>query len=283
VVAEVETFEKQFDKTIPTIAAGGIFDGDDIYKVFNLGASGVQMATRFVATHECDADKKFKEAYIDCKKEDIVIIKSPVGLPGRAIQNSFLNEVDSGERKVFRCPWRCLESCKAKHSQYCISEALDNARLGKLANGFVFAGANAYKVENIIPVKRLFKQLDKEYFRRVEHGTFNLRIEFEESFKNLIALKNEYVQTVKKRVRTLKAELEKIFEKGTTTFREEYKSAIARIDHLKDEYTRHLIKISELKAQLSKFLDTSSLKLPTSIMGLQKRYAKLEFAEISNL
>lgn len=283
VAAELETFEKQFNKTIPTIAAGGIFDGDDIYKFFKLGASGVQMATRFVATHECDADKRFKEAYIDCKKEDIVIIKSPVGLPGRAIQNSFLNEVDSGERKVFRCPWRCLESCKAKHSQYCISEALDNARLGKLANGFVFAGANAYRVDNIIPVKRLFKQLDKEYFRRVEHGTVNLRIEFEESFKNLVALKNEYVKTVKKRARTLKAELEKILEKGTTTFREEYKSAMASIDHLKDEYTRHLNKVSELKEQLSKFFDTSSLTLPTANIGLQKRCAKLEFAEISNL
>jgi nitronate monooxygenase len=283
VVAEVEAFEKQFNKTIPTIAAGGIFDGDDIYKFFKLGASGVQMATRFVATHECDADKKFKEAYIGCKKEDIVIIKSPVGLPGRAIQNSFLKEVDSGERKVFRCPWRCLESCKAKHSQYCISEALDNARLGKLGNGFVFAGANAYRVENIIPVKRLFKQLDKEYFRRVEYGTVNLRIEFEESFKNLVALKNEYVKTVKKRVRTLKSELEKMFEKGSAAFREEYKSAIARIDHLKNEYSRHLDKVSELKEQLSKFFDTSSLTLPKAIISLQKRCAKLEFPEISNL
>jgi nitronate monooxygenase len=234
VVTEVETFEKQFNKTIPTIAAGGIFYGGDIYKFFELGASGVQMATRFVATHECDADKKFKQAYIHCKEEDIVIIKSPVGLPGRAIQNSFLQEVDSGQRKVFRCPWRCLESCKAKHSQYCISEALDNARQGKLANGFVFAGANAYRVENIIPVKRLFKQLDKEYFKKVEQGTVNLRIEFEESFKNLVALKNEYVKTVKKRVKTLKAELERRLAKGTVTFREEYQKAIAGIDHLKD-------------------------------------------------
>jgi NAD(P)H-dependent flavin oxidoreductase YrpB (nitropropane dioxygenase family) len=283
VVAEMETFEKQYDKQIPTIAAGGIFDGDDIYNYFKIGASGVQMATRFVATRECDADKKFKKAYIDCKKEDIVIIKSPVGLPGRAIQNSFLNEVESGERKVFRCPWRCLESCKAKHSQYCISAALDNARQGKLDDGFVFAGANAYRVENIIPVKRLFKQLDKEYFKKVEHGTVNLRIEFEESIKNLVALKNEYVKTVKKRVRTLKAELEKLFEKGTTTFREEYKSTMVRIDHLKEEYTRHLDKVSELREQLSKFFDTSTLKLPKAILDLQKRCAKLEFAEISNL
>jgi nitronate monooxygenase len=283
VVTEVETFEKQFNKTIPTIAAGGIFYGGDIYKFFELGASGVQMATRFVATHECDADKKFKQAYIHCKEEDIVIIKSPVGLPGRAIQNSFLQEVDSGQRKVFRCPWRCLESCKAKHSQYCISEALDNARQGKLANGFVFAGANAYRVENIIPVKRLFKQLDKEYFKKVEQGTVNLRIEFEESFKNLVALKNEYVKTVKKRVKTLKAELERRLAKGTVTFREEYQKAIAGIDHLKDEYTRHLNKVNELKEQLSKFFDTSTLKLPTVRKGLQKYYSKLEFAEISNL
>jgi nitronate monooxygenase len=263
VVAEVNTFEKQFNKTIPVIAAGGIFDGEDIYKFFELGASGVQMATRFVATHECDADKKFKRAYIDCGKDDISIIKSPVGLPGRAILNNFLNEVESGGGKAVRCSWRCLESCKAKHSKYCISEALNHARQGDLTRGFAFAGANAYRIEKIIAVKSLIKQLKKEYFKKVEYGTANLRNEFEEAVKILIAFRNHYVKTSKKSVKSLKSKLGEILDIGTTAFREEYKKAAVKLDALVEEYAVHFKKVIDLKKQLSKYLDTSSLTVPT--------------------
>ncbi len=263
VVAEVKMFEEQFAKPIPVIAAGGIFNGEDIFKFFKLGASGVQMATRFVATHECDADKRFKKTYVNCKEEDIVIIKSPVGLPGRAIKNDFLKEVDSGSRKVFRCPWRCLESCNAKSAQYCISEALDNARKGKLANGFAFAGSNAYRIKKIVHVDTLLKQLKKEYFKNVEYGTVHLRDEFEEALKNFIVLRDQYIETAKKSVRSLKSELGEILEKGTAAFQEEYKNAMIKLDGLKDEYARHLERVNELKEQLSRYLDTSSLRLPT--------------------
>lgn len=90
VVKEINVYEKKYGKKIPVIAAGGIYSGGDIYKFLKLGADGVQMATRFVATKECDASEEFKKMYINCKKEDIAIIDSPVGLPGRAIKNKFI-------------------------------------------------------------------------------------------------------------------------------------------------------------------------------------------------
>lgn len=263
VVKEISNFEKQYDKTIPVIAAGGIYNGEDIFKYLRLGANGVQMATRFVATDECDADVRFKEAYVNCTEQEIRLIKSPVGLPGRAINNRFLTEVDAGERKKFRCPWRCLESCNAGKAKYCISQALDSARRGDLDNGFAFAGSNAYKVDKIVPVQSLLTQLKKEYLNVVEHRTVDLRNEFEEAYKDLVKIRDQYVDTVKKSARSLKSELGQMLEKGTATLKEEYPQSMARIDSLKEEYSRHLKTVNELKQQLSKFFDTSSLKLPT--------------------
>ena len=142
VIKEVGPYEKRFDKKIPVIAAGGIYTGADIKKYIGLGASGVQMATRFVTTHECDAATKFKELYIQCKQDDITIIDSPVGLPGRAINNKFLDEVSKGTWKPFGCPWKCLKTCEYKEAPYCIALALTNAKKGKLNQGFAFAGTS---------------------------------------------------------------------------------------------------------------------------------------------
>ncbi|MFC2133107.1 NAD(P)H-dependent flavin oxidoreductase [Bacteroidota bacterium] len=163
VIDVIQIYEKEMGKEIPVLAAGGVFTGADIYKFMNLGAKGVQMATRFVATHECDASIKFKEAYLKCRKEDISIIKSPVGLPGRAIINSFLEEVASGERKPFNCPWKCLKTCNYKESPYCIADALVNAQKGILEEGFTFAGSNAYRVDKIVSVKELIESLTEEF------------------------------------------------------------------------------------------------------------------------
>lgn len=163
VISVVRSFEKEFDKNIPVIAAGGIYTGADIYKYIKLGAQGVQMATRFVATHECDASIKFKEAYLKCQKNGLTIIDSPVGLPGRAVKNKFLEEVSSGVRKPFKCPWKCLKTCDFKKAPYCIALALTNAQQGKLEGGFAFAGSNAYRVDKIISVKELMTNLSEEY------------------------------------------------------------------------------------------------------------------------
>ncbi len=123
------------------------------------------MATRFVATEECDASTEFKEAYVRCKKEDLTIIDSPVGLQGRAIQNRFLEEIAAGIRRPFSCPWECLRTCDIKSAPYCICVALTNAKKGNLEKGFAFAGANAYRIDKVISVKELIETLLMEYER----------------------------------------------------------------------------------------------------------------------
>jgi len=147
---------------IPVIAAGGIFNGKDIVEMLRAGAKGVQMATRFVATEECDADIKFKEAYINAKEEDIVIIHSPVGLPGRAIKTPFVEKLLSGNApkvNLFECEGCIGPVCD---KSYCILKALENARKGDLENGLVFAGANAWRIDKIVKVKDLIKELVDE-------------------------------------------------------------------------------------------------------------------------
>jgi nitronate monooxygenase len=148
---------------IPVIAAGGIFYGGDIKKFNELGAAGVQMATRFVTTHECDADIRFKQAYLDCKPEDLRIINSPVGMPGRAITNPFLRAAEAGEKTPIHCPYHCLKTCKPDESPYCIARALVESQQGKFDNGYVFAGANAWRCEEIVSVKEVFESLNQEY------------------------------------------------------------------------------------------------------------------------
>ncbi len=163
VIQAVKPFEKQAGKPVPVISAGGIFTGEDIHKFIKLGAAGVQMGTRFVATHECDADAEFKRMYVDAREEDMIIIKSPVGLPGRAIRNVFLNDVEMGQKKPFKCPFHCIKTCDPSKSPYCIGIALANARRGKFKYGFAFAGQNAYRINEIVSVKELLRVLKTEF------------------------------------------------------------------------------------------------------------------------
>ena len=163
VVAVIRQHEQYSGKSISVIAAGGVYTGADIHRFLQLGAQAVQMATRFVATHECDASPEFKGAYIHCREEDLTIIDSPVGLPGRAIRNGFLDEVSSGARIPFTCPWKCLKTCDARTAPYCIGVALTNAKRGDLEKGFAFAGANAYRVDKIVSVRELIQTLLAEY------------------------------------------------------------------------------------------------------------------------
>lgn len=163
VIAAVAPYGARAGAPIPVIAAGGVYTGADIHKYLKLGAAGVQMGTRFVATHECDADARFKQAYIDANLEDIVIIQSPVGLPGRAIRNEFLDAAYSGKKTPGSCPYHCIHTCDSKTTPYCITLALMNAKKGKLKYGFAFAGQNAYRVERITSVAELIDELEAEY------------------------------------------------------------------------------------------------------------------------
>ncbi|MFN8242340.1 MAG: nitronate monooxygenase [Bacteroidales bacterium] len=163
IVAELKTFEDKYDQHIPLIAAGGIYTGDDINKVMKLGASGVQMGTRFVTTHECDASEGFKQAYIDSGEKDIHIIKSPVGMPGRAIFSNFIQKVKDGKKQPKSCAFKCIKTCDIEKSPYCIIIALANALKGNFENGFAFAGSNAFRATKISSVKEIFQSLLKEY------------------------------------------------------------------------------------------------------------------------
>lgn len=160
VVEYIKTIEKETNKSIPVICAGGIWDRNDINKFLDLGASGVQMATRFVATDECDASIEFKNAYINAKEEDIKIIKSPVGMPGRAIYNDFIKSTESIKPKIDRC-YGCIKTCDVSKTPYCITKALINAVEGNMENALVFCGSNVGKVKEIVSVHDLMQELFK--------------------------------------------------------------------------------------------------------------------------
>jgi len=170
IVKEVVELANSFEQKIPVVAAGGIFDGADIARFLKLGASGVQMATRFVCTNECDAHIKFKQAYLNAKEGDITIIKSPVGLPGRVINSPFVEKIKKGLTMPFKCSYKCLRTCDADKAPYCIAKVLSNASNGKLDESFVFAGSNAYKCNEIIPVKTLVETLTQELSAALEQN-----------------------------------------------------------------------------------------------------------------
>lgn len=158
IIARVREQEKKYDRHIPVIVAGGVFDKEDVKHVFELGADGVQVASRFVATKECDADIKYKEAYINAKEENIQIIKSPVGMPGRALRNAFIEQVEKAACKVEKC-YGCLAKCKPAEIPYCITDALIRAVKGDIDNGLVFCGSNTGRITEITTVKAVMDDL----------------------------------------------------------------------------------------------------------------------------
>ena len=163
VVEEVSHFEQKYDKKIPVIAAGGIYTGEDIKRMIDLGASGVQLGTRFVTTTECDASEAFKQTYIQAEEKDIEIIKSPVGMPGRAIHCSFLEKVKAGIKQPKACPFNCIKTCDISRSPYCIVTALYNAFKGNFENGYAFAGSNAWRANKITSVRETITELMNEW------------------------------------------------------------------------------------------------------------------------
>lgn len=147
-------YGSRYGKHIPVIIAGGVKNKVDMEHYLKLGADGIQVATKFVTTEECDADIKYKQAYLDCKKEDIIIVKSPVGMPGRAIRNEFVNKTLEGPIPVRRCH-NCIKSCNPADTPYCITEALANAAVGNIEEALLFCGANAYLEKKIRTVKEV--------------------------------------------------------------------------------------------------------------------------------
>ena len=140
------------------IVAGGIFDRADIDHAIELGADGVQIASRFVATEECDASVAYKQAYIKAEEKDIRIIQSPVGMPGRALENDFIRAVEKGRQPVNKC-YNCLHKCNPKEVPYCITKALIDAVRGDVQNGLIFCGANVGRIKEMTTVPELMREL----------------------------------------------------------------------------------------------------------------------------
>lgn len=162
ILEAIKIYEDKYGRKIPVITGGGVFDGEDIARMLSLGASGVQMGTRFVCTEECGVSDAFKQAYLTAEKDDIVIIKSPVGMPGRVIRNCFIKELENGEKHKINCPYKCLATCKASEARYCIAEALLNSYHGDVDHGLIFCGQNAYRINKITTVKKLIEELLRE-------------------------------------------------------------------------------------------------------------------------
>lgn len=154
----VKEYAEKYGRKIPVVTAGGIYYHEDVLHQLELGVDGVQVATRFVTTKECDAPMAFKQAYIDAKQEDIIIAKSPVGMPGRAIRNPFLEQVERERKPINHC-YKCLDKCDIKTIPYCITKALVNAAEGDVDNALLFCGSNAYRAERIETVEEVMNEL----------------------------------------------------------------------------------------------------------------------------
>lgn len=155
----VLSFEEKYETRIPVALAGGIDNRERARKAFDLGADAIQVASRFVTTEECDADIRYKEAYIRAGKEDIVIVKSPVGMPGRAIRNRFMERVMGGEKIPHSPCHRCLHTCNPAEIPYCITDALVSAAKGDVENALLFCGAGAWKADRIETVREVIQSL----------------------------------------------------------------------------------------------------------------------------
>ncbi len=157
IIDRVKEYGVQYGKDIPVVVAGGIYERKDMEHYMEMGAAGVQMATRFVTTYECDAAPAYKQTYIDAKEEDIVIVKSPVGMPGRAILNPFMKRAKEGRIPHGKCH-TCISTCKPAETPYCITDALVNAAVGNVENALLFCGSNAYRAKELEHVKDIIEE-----------------------------------------------------------------------------------------------------------------------------
>lgn len=158
IIACTKGYGEKYGVSIPVITAGGILNASQVRHALSLGADGVQVATPFVTTEECDAALPFKQAYVNACAEEIEIVTSPVGMPARAIHNSFLDRMKKGREKITRC-YRCLEKCSPNTAPYCITQALIRAVEGDVENGLIFCGDNVQYLTKISTVPEVIQTL----------------------------------------------------------------------------------------------------------------------------
>ncbi len=158
IMAAVDEYADRHNQWIPVVVAGGISTSEEINEMLELGADGVQVASRFVTTYECDASQEYKDAYLKAKEEDIIIVKSPVGMPGRAIKNTFMERTMAGIQPITKC-YQCIKGCQAKDIPYCITKALVNAVKGNLEDGLIFCGADVWRQNKMQSVQEVMAEL----------------------------------------------------------------------------------------------------------------------------
>ena len=141
-----------------------------MYDIMKLGANAVQLGSRFVTTEECDASDEFKQSYIDAEESNVEVIQSPVGMPGRAIKNKFIDKIKEGLKTPRNCSYSCIKTCVPEKTPYCIMKALFSAYKGKMKNGYAFAGSNAYKAKKIESVKQVFRDIITQFEKRMKKG-----------------------------------------------------------------------------------------------------------------
>lgn len=161
IIACKKEYEDLYQCKIPVAVAGGIYDKQDMEHAFSLGADAVQIASRFVATYECDASPEYKQAYLNARPEDIQIVQSPVGMPGRALRNKFIQNLEMTRQTIRKC-YNCLEKCNPKEVPYCITKALIEAVKGDVDNGLIFCGANVGRIDRMMSVHELMEELCKQ-------------------------------------------------------------------------------------------------------------------------
>lgn len=166
-VKDVLGVMKEYGKDIPVLAAGGIFDGKDIARFLKLGAKGVQIGTRFIATNECSADIKYKQMFVDATEDDLVYIQSPVGMPAKVIKTKFVEEMLGGGRRPISCNYQCLRTCDPQKAPFCIAKALIDAVEGDIDNAIVFASSYVSRIKKIVPVKDLIDEITSEAEREL--------------------------------------------------------------------------------------------------------------------
>lgn len=159
IIQVVKEYAKKYEVDIPVALAGGITDAADVEHVFQLGVDAVQVASRFVTTEECDADIRFKESYLQAEEKDIVIVQSPVGMPGRAILNPFMKKIMEGVKQTPKKCLGCLRNCNPKEIPYCITQALIQAAKGNVDEALLFCGANIWKTKKLETVKEVIDSL----------------------------------------------------------------------------------------------------------------------------
>jgi nitronate monooxygenase len=168
VITVAQRYGDMAGRHIPVVAAGGVYDGTDIARLFRIGVEGVQMATRFLATDECSMHANCKQLIVDSEEKDMSILRSPVGMPGRAVMNDLVGRITRGEKTPFSCPYHCLKTCNPATAPFCIAAALIGAHKGDAKNGLIMAGRNAYRIHEIVPVRKLVDDLVAETLAALE-------------------------------------------------------------------------------------------------------------------